>query len=583
MPNTKRYLITGGVGFAVGTFFLWNYPNLGLGSALLGGLVIAALCLLYSAPLADMIKAGLIAGMFGAVMTIVYGTHKPGVAIIAGMVSGLGAGLLAFQRSPQANPKKAAILGAEAGAIAGAWTGLSLFVMAFVIAPAAGIDAGDFAEHLSETVILADVLGLGSDILILLFAFAFSTLSGAILGAASCAARSLPLRPNIPLLAVIALPVLLIPLIDRAGNLLLLDALIPIYIFILLALGLNIVVGYAGLLDLGYAAFFAIGAYTTAMLSSPHLGINLSFWLVIWVAAAVAAIAGLTLGAPTLPLRGDYLAIVTLGFGEIVPILFRSLGGGPPGGTLTLRFFGMPIGIEQVDLTGGNKGINPISPPHLPLIGDFDPSNKIPWYYLLILIMGLAIFFINRLRDSRQGRAWMAMREDELAADAMGINVVRTKLLAFSMGAMFSGFGGAFYGAFIGAIFPSSFDFSVSIILLCMVILGGLGNMTGVIVGGLLIQGADKMFIPKGAELFRRIAETKARAEGSSTVGVSALQDLTQQRLLLFGIVLVVMMLVRPEGLLPNERRKAELHPDDDTINSNSVAAEAEADPSLAA
>ncbi|WP_054534093.1 branched-chain amino acid ABC transporter permease [Herpetosiphon geysericola] len=583
MPNTKRYLTTGGVGFAVGTFFLWNYPNLGLGAALLGGLVIAALCLLYSAPLPDMIKAGLIAGMFGAVMTIVYGTHKPGVAIIAGMLSGLGAGLLAFQRSPQANPKKAAILGAEAGAIAGAWTGLALFVMAFVIAPAAGISAGDFAEHLSETVILADTLGLGSDILILLFAFGFSTLTGALLGAAACAARSLPLRPNIPLLAVIALPVLLIPLIDRAGNLLLLDALIPIYIFILLALGLNIVVGYAGLLDLGYAAFFAIGAYTTAMLSSPHLGINLSFWLVIWVAAAVAAIAGLTLGAPTLPLRGDYLAIVTLGFGEIVPILFRSLGGGPPGGTLTLRFFGMPIGIEQVDLTGGNKGINPISPPHLPLIGDFEPSNKIPWYYLLIVIMGLAIFFINRLRDSRQGRAWMAMREDELAADAMGINVVRTKLLAFSMGAMFSGFGGAFYGAFIGAIFPSSFDFSVSIILLCMVILGGLGNMTGVIVGGLLIQGADKMFIPKGAELFRRIAETKARAEDTSTVGVSALQDLTQQRLLLFGIVLVVMMLVRPEGLLPNERRKAELHPDDDTINSNSVAAEAEADPSLAA
>ncbi len=583
MPNTKRYLITGGVGFAVGTFFLWNYPNLALGSALLGGLVIAALCLLYSAPLPDMVKAGLIAGMFGAVITIVYGTHKPGVVIIAGMLSGLGAGLLAFQRKPQATPADGAIFGAGAGAIAGAWTGLALFVMAFVIAPAAGIDADDFAEHLSETVILANTLGLGSDILILLFAFAFSTITGALLGAAACAARSLPLRPNIPLLAVIALPVLLIPLIDRAGNLLLLDALIPIYIFILLALGLNIVVGYAGLLDLGYAAFFAIGAYTTAMLSSPHLGINLSFWLVIWVAAAVAALAGLALGAPTLPLRGDYLAIVTLGFGEIVPILFRSLGGGPPSGTLTLRFFDIPIGIEQLDLTGGNKGINPISPPNLPLIGNFEPSNKIPWYYLLILIMGLAIFFINRLRDSRQGRAWMAMREDELAADAMGINVVRTKLMAFSMGAMFSGFGGAFYGAFIGAIFPSSFDFSVSIILLCMVILGGLGNMTGVIVGGLLIQGADKMFIPKGAELFRRIAETKAKAEGSSTVGVSALQDLTQQRLLLFGIVLVVMMLVRPEGLLPNERRKAELHPDDDSINSNSVAAEAEADPSLAA
>jgi branched-chain amino acid transport system permease protein len=192
--------------------------------------------------------------------------------------------------------------------------------------------------------------------------------------------------------------------------------------------------------------------------------------------------------------------------------------------------------------------------------------------------MILALFFINRLRDSRQGRAWTAMREDELAADAMGINIVRTKLMAFAMGATFSGFAGAFYGAYIGAIFPSSFDFSVSIIILCMVILGGLGNMAGVIVGGLLIMGADRLILPEAANLIRDIAQTKT---GSSDI--ASFRDLPQFRLMLFGLVLVIMMVVRPEGLLPSARRKAELHPDEDVgRQENSDLYDAERDPQLA-
>ena len=582
----QKLLKAGLFGFLGGAFFFWNYIQYPLLSVqtLLGGVAIALLVMLYTYDLPSVIKSGLLAGLFGAIITIIYGVEKPGVALIAGMFAGLFAGLLAHQRNHQSTVAAGARQGGIAGVVAGLWTVAALFLTAFVISPAAGFDAVSFTEHLEDTVLFAKNLHLGSDIGILLYLSVLSVLIAGLLGAAGGAAVTLPVKPNLVLLGVIAIPILLVPLIDKAGSLLLLDPLIKLYVFILLALGLNIVVGYAGLLDLGYAAFFAIGAYTAAILSMPDRGIGINFWLVIWIAAAVAAIAGLILGAPTLPLRGDYLAIVTLGFGEIVPILVRNLGGGPPTGTLTLRFFNQPIGIEQRDLTGGTAGIGPIPPPHLPAIGDFTPANKIPWYYLIVVIMVIVIFFINRLRGSRQGRAWTALREDELAADAMGINIVRTKLMAFAMGATFSGFGGAFYGAFIGSIFPSSFDFSVSILLLCMVILGGLGNMAGVIIGGLLIMGADVMFLPEGARLIGQINATRAAAAGESLVGISALQDLTQQRLLLFGMVLVIMMLVRPEGLLPSEQRKAELHPESEHIldQENSVAMESEKDPLLA-
>jgi branched-chain amino acid transport system permease protein len=314
---------------------------------------------------------------------------------------------------------------------------------------------------------------------------------------------------------------------------------IPVLVFLLMALGLNIVVGYAGLLDLGYAAFFAIGAYAAAMVSSPQFGLSLSFWLAIWIAAATAAIFGLILGSPTLPLRGDYLAIVTLGFGEIVPIAIKNLD------KVSLSLWNYPLFVD-VDLTGGTKGINPINRPWLPIIGEFSPSNPIPWYFLILGIMLISIFFISRLRNSRLGRAWTALREDELAAGAMGINTVNVKLLAFAIGATFSGLAGAFYGAYISAIFPESFRFDVSVMLLCMVILGGLGNMSGVILGGIIIQFADRLFLPQMSNVVQKLIVAS---------GNESLRDInfaSDFRLLLFGLTLVLMMVLRPQGLVPS-------------------------------
>jgi branched-chain amino acid transport system permease protein len=285
--------------------------------------------------------------------------------------------------------------------------------------------------------------------------------------------------------------------------------------------------------------------------ASPHLGINLSFWLAIWIAAATAAIFGLILGAPTLPLRGDYLAIVTLGFGEIVPIAVNNLD------KFSINVLGFNI-VKDFDLTGGAKGINPISRPWLPFIGEFRSDNPVPWYYLILAIMAFSIFFIIRLRGSRLGRAWMAMREDELAAASMGIDIVRTKLLAFAMGATFSGFAGAFYGSYISAIFPTSFAFDVSVMLLCMVILGGMGNINGVIVGGLIIQLADRLFLPQLSQLVQKLFE---RSESSVLREINFASDF---RLILFGLTLVIMMNVRPEGLLPSAERRAELHDADE-------------------
>ncbi len=360
-------------------------------------------------------------------------------------------------------------------------------------------------------------------------------------------------------------------------------------IFTILALGLNIVVGFAGLLDLGYAAFFAIGAYTTGILSSPQHGIYLNFWIVIWIAAAVAGIFGIILGAPTLPLRGDYLAIVTLGFGEIVPVIFKNLikvtiqepltcwvipaitrlfGGNPTIACITL--------IKDIDLTAGEKGINPIGRPILPYIGEFQSDNSTPWYFLVIAIILMTIFIIRRLRDSRLGRAWMAVREDELAASQMGIDPVRTKLLAFAMGAMFSGFAGAFYGAYIRAIFPSVFDFSVSIIVLCMVILGGLGNINGVIVGGLVIMTADRLFLPALKDFLAGLLKiTILPALSNYPIAQAAVAQNANPilyRFLLFGLTLVIMMAVRPEGLIPSAQRKAELRSEEEIAADQATA-----------
>lgn len=384
-------------------------------------------------------------------------------------------------------------------------------------------------------------------------------------------------RKRIGYMIVLALVVIAFPFVDRLTNLRWSSQIIFALIFTILALGLNIVVGFAGLLDLGYAAFFAIGAYTTGILSSPVHNIQWNFWLVIWIAAAMAAVWGLILGAPTLPLRGDYLAIVTLGFGEIVPVLFRNLIDVTIKEPFTcwiipgiLKLFGSPAGVacitlmEHEDLTLGEKGISPIARPILPIIGQFQSANLVPWYFLIIAIILLSIFLIRRLRDSRLGRAWMAIREDELAAAQMGIDPVHAKLLAFSMGATFSGFAGAFYASYIAGIFPSVFDFSVSIIVLCMVILGGLGNISGVIVGGLVIMSADRLFLPALKDFLGGLLEHTLlpALAGNPTIQAAVAQnaDPILYRFLLFGLTLVIMMAVRPEGLLPSAQVSAELH-----------------------
>jgi branched-chain amino acid transport system permease protein len=336
--------------------------------------------------------------------------------------------------------------------------------------------------------------------------------------------------------------------------------------FGILALGLNIVMGFAGLLDLGYVAFYAIGAYTTAFLASSHFGIHISWWLVVWIAVGAAAVFGILLGAPTLKLRGDYLAIVTLGFGEIVRIVFRNLG------DITLKlpdFVGGAILIgPNANLTGGNVGINPIDPPTIPIPGPwgnaiiFSNQNAIASWYLVLGLLILTYVICMRLRDSKLGRAWMAIREDETAAAAMGINTVTTKLLAFSLGASFSGFAGAFTGAYQTAIFAETFNFNVSILVVVIIILGGIGSLRGVLIGAFAAQYVNQTLL---AFLGTRIFNEPLQALGDATeipILSPILSDfnLATYNYLIFGIVLAIMMIKRPEGLFPDEAAKAEMH-----------------------
>ena len=350
-----------------------------------------------------------------------------------------------------------------------------------------------------------------------------------------------PARQRRIAIAVAALALALaFPFLDRELGLGLGPKTIPIGIFIVLALGLNVVVGFAGLLDLGYAAFFAIGAYTMAFLTSPASPFEwartdpLNFWLAMAASTVVAALFGVILGAPTLRLRGDYLAIVTLGFGEIVPLVVRN----------------------TPEVTRGVQGMNPIAFPELPFV-KFGIVDLDPWYYLVLATVLASIVLTSRLRSSRIGRAWMAIREDEVAAASMGVNLVTTKLFAFSLGASFSGFAGSIWASYLQVISPEQFDFSVSIFVLSMIILGGMGNVYGVIAGGLLLGGFDRVLAEKLSDLFRNV--------GTAT-GLDLLRDADVQkaRTFIFGAALVVMMLVRPEGLFPSQRRKMELHADDE-------------------
>ncbi|MDQ3328561.1 MAG: hypothetical protein M3506_08580 [Chloroflexota bacterium] len=343
-------------------------------------------------------------------------------------------------------------------------------------------------------------------------------------------------RTTALVVTLLALGALFYPAVDRALNLGTLDDMFPIVTYVLLALGLNIVVGFAGLLDLGYAAFFAIGAYTIAILTSPSsplvdkLPFAFNFWTALVLAFFVTALFGVILGAPTLRLRGDYLAIVTLGFGEIVPIVARNAN----------------------NITKGEQGLNAIDRPVL--FGLEFGGNSVRWWYLLMVVGVLIIFMARRMRDSRLGRAWMAMREDEIAAASMGIDLVRTKLLAFALGASFSGLAGVIFASRYSFANPSQFEFSTSVLLLSMVILGGLGNIWGVIVGGLLLGVFDRILAARITEWLESLAETT----GLGLLSV----DLTSYRFGIFGLTLVVMMLLRPEGILPSAQHRAELRSD---------------------
>jgi branched-chain amino acid transport system permease protein len=280
-------------------------------------------------------------------------------------------------------------------------------------------------------------------------------------------------------------------------------------LFILMGLGLNIVVGYAGLLDLGYVAFYAIGAYTVGVLTSPELGFaNLTYWQAVPFALLAAVLAGVILGLPVLRLRGDYLAIVTLGFGEIVRLLFLSDWLKP--------------------YVGGTQGIQSIAQPH---IGPIVISTPQDFYYLILVYIAIALFVASRLKGSRMGRAWMSLREDEDVSEAMGLNTVMVKLLAFGTGALFSGLAGTVFAAKLTSVYPHSMNFIVSINVLALIIVGGMGSVPGVVVGALVLVGFPEL-----------------------------LREFSEYRLLVYGAVLVAMMLYKPEGLWPEARRKLELH-----------------------
>jgi branched-chain amino acid transport system permease protein len=335
---------------------------------------------------------------------------------------------------------------------------------------------------------------------------------------------------------------------------------VTIIVFVVMAVGLNVVVGYAGLLDLGYVAFYAIGAYTAGWLASGQFqqvnfhfgavgvgsseaGIHISIWLVLLIAGIVTAIGGILIGLPTLRLRGDYLAIVTLGFGEIIPQFVRNADN-----------------LHGFDLTHGTFGISPIDAPGfgqqlhdtvgLPVRYDdsFPPTPDRLFFWTVLAILLVTIFCSVRLRDSRLGRAWIAIREDETAAGAMGIPLMRTKTWAYAIGAFFGGVAGAYVATFNSGAFPSQFDFNISIFLLCMVILGGMGSIWGVVLAGTILAWLN--------------------VEGLANIGswlnsnifpASHQIDVPKYEFGIYGVIIVLMMLFRPIGLIPERRRKREI------------------------
>ena len=334
--------------------------------------------------------------------------------------------------------------------------------------------------------------------------------------------------------------------------------------YVVMALGLNVVVGFAGLLDLGYVAFYAIGAYTAGWFASdyfsganhkqgihilvggqaaetglshmPTAGIHVNFLLLLGVGIVLTALAGIAIGLPTLRLRGDYIAIVTLAFGEIVRVV-------------AVNGDAIDIPGSKSNLTNGEQAISPLDPLQLPFLQEFNRGTDIrPFYWVALGLVAFTLFVNFRLRDSRLGRAWVALREDEVAASSMGVPLVRTKLLAYATGAALGGMSGVFLGYYLNSVNAGTFEFSFSIFILAMVILGGLGSIWGVVVGALALSYINYYLIP---DVFNGVPKS---------LGLDF--DLTQLSFGIFGFLLVIMMILRPEGLIPERRRKLELTTD---------------------
>ena len=321
-------------------------------------------------------------------------------------------------------------------------------------------------------------------------------------------------------------------------------------LYVMLGLGLNVVVGFAGLLDLGYVAFFAVGAYTLAIFSSASspLDLSVNFWLVLPLAMVIGATAGLLLGFPVLPLRGDYLAIVTLGFGEIVRVLI----------------------VNMDNVTAGAQGISAISTPSLAFRHVDNPTW---WYYFIVLAAALVAFCTARLGDSRVGRAWEAIREDEDVAAAMGIDTIKYKLMAFASGAAIGAVGGVLYASQFSFVNPSAFTLQVSVNVLALVIIGGMGSTTGIIFGAFILVGLpDILQFRETADLLGHFEFLRAGInhviDGANAISPWALgglpaadtwgTEIADKRFIIFGALLVAIMILRPAGLFPSKRRELE-------------------------
>jgi len=376
-------------------------------------------------------------------------------------------------------------------------------------------------------------------------------------------------RKSMAIYAGLGLLVFLMPIIFQGfGQLFLVRILAIVGLYVMLALGLNIVVGYAGLLDLGYIAFYAIGAYAgmiggmplsnwlaETFPAQPWLP-GLSYFIMIPIAAAAAALTGIALGTPVLRLRGDYLAIVTLGFGEIVRIALNNNIFGLSNGAA-----GLPKAGEVVPKPFGLEWLQGVTYFQLPGVGQngftFLFTANVYWYYIIVLLCLFTIFVVRRLDDSRLGRSWTAMREDEVAAASMGVNITGAKLYAFSLGALWGGIAGITFANFQGFVSPESFTFMESVFIVCVIVLGGMGSIPGAIVGALIIQGVPELIRGMASSgLLTTLTGIKVPAEAQSAI--------SNYRYLVFGLLMVVMMALRPQGILPSKRRARELHPDDE-------------------